>query len=101
MEDVKTCLPDLLQSRVDELVDVQAMDEETRAHMRDLAGRLEDLTALAREDAAETALTLAEEVRQLCARIRRDFVTMAYRQGMRDGTRLREVLVDPAETLPR
>ena len=66
--------------------------------MRELDNQLATLQALAREGEAETALAAAEGVSQLCARIRRDFVEMAYRQGVIDGMRLRDVLADDPET---
>lgn len=91
METMKVCLPDLLSSRIEDIVNAQTVDEEIVAHMRELDSRLEALKALARDDTAETARSLAEDVQNLCSRIRQDFVAMAYRQGLLDGGRLREL----------
>lgn len=88
---MKACLPDMISTRIDDILNAQTVDEEIVAHMRELSGQLEALRALAREDAFETAASLAEDVLSLCSRIRRDFVAMAYRQGLQDGGRLREV----------
>lgn len=97
METMKACLPDLIQARIDDLVNAQTIDEEITAHMRELEGRLEALRAMAGDEAFDAAGLLAADVQQLCDRIRRDFVAMAYRQGLIDGTRLREVVVDAAD----
>lgn len=94
METMKACLPDLIQARIDDLVNAQTIDEEITAHMRELEGRLEKLRALAGDDAFDAAGLLAADVQQLCDRIRRDFVSMAYRQGLIDGSRLRELVLD-------
>lgn len=100
MESMKACLPDMLHARIEDIVNAQTVDEEITTHMRELDNRLEALQALAREGEAETAQTLAEDVQSLCSRIRRDFVAMAYRQGLIDGARLREVFFDtPDKTL--
>ncbi|MGD9608880.1 MAG: hypothetical protein AB7U59_05700 [Desulfovibrionaceae bacterium] len=92
MESVKAYLPDMLHARIEDLVNSQTADEEITTHMRELESQLDTLQALAREAEAENAATLAEDVRQLCTRVRRDFIEIAYRQGLIDGTRLREVL---------
>jgi len=92
MESVKAYLPDILHARVEDLANSQTVDEEITAHMRELESQLDTLQTLARETEAENAAALAEDVRQLCTRIRRDFIEIAYRQGLIDGTRLREVL---------
>jgi len=92
MESVKAYLPDILHARVEDLASSQTVDEEITAHMRELESQLDTLQTLARETEAENAAALAEDVRQLCTRIRRDFIEIAYRQGLIDGTRLREVL---------
>jgi hypothetical protein len=99
MEAMKAYLPDLIHARIDDLVNAQTIDEEVIAHMRELENRLEALRALAREEDFETAGLLAADVQQLCDRIRRDFVDMAYRQGLLDGGQLRELFLDqpPAE----
>jgi hypothetical protein len=94
MESMKACLPDMIHARIDDLVNAQTIDEEITAHMRELDNRLEALLALARDGEVETAGALAEEVQQLSDRIRRDFVALAYRQGLIDGGRLREIFLD-------
>lgn len=93
METMKAYLPDMIQARIDDLVNAQTVDEEITAHIRELANRLEALLELARQSQAETADALAAEVQQLGDRIRRDFVAMAYRQGLLDGGRLRELFL--------
>lgn len=98
MESVKAYLPDLLHARVEDLVNGQTVDEEITAHMRELENQLDTLQSLAREPEAENAAALAADVRQLCARIRRDFAEIAYRQGLIDGTHLREVVGDDLGT---
>lgn len=96
METMKACLPDLIQARIDDLVNAQTIDEEITAHIRELDNRLEALRTLAGDEAFEAAGLLAADVQQLCDRIRRDYVAMAYRQGLIDGSRLREVILDPS-----
>jgi len=101
METMKACVPDLMHSRIEDIVNAQTVDEEIVAHMRELDSRLEALQALARDGEAETARGLAEEVQSLYSRIRRDFVAMAYRQGLIDGGRLREIFSDSSEKTPQ
>lgn len=97
METMKACVPDLLSSRIEDIINAQTVDEEIVAHMRELDSRLEALKALARDDATETARGLAEDVQNLASRIRQDFVAMAYRQGLLDGGQLRELFAEKAD----
>ena len=69
-------MPDLIQARIDDLVNAQPFDEEITAHIRELDNRLEALRDMAGEAAFEAAGLLAADVQQLCDRIRRDFVAM-------------------------
>lgn len=97
METMKACVPDLLHARIEDILNAQTVDEEIVAHMRELDSRLGELQALARDGEADTALGLAEEVQSLSARIRRDFVAMAYRQGIIDGGQLREIVAHDSD----
>ena len=98
METMKACVPDLLHARIEDILNAQTVDEEIVAHMRELDSRLGALQSLARDGETDTALGLAEEVQSLSARILRDFVAMAYRQGLIDGGQLREIFArDPAK----
>ena len=97
MENTKACLPDVIQSRIEDLVNGQTMDEEIVAHMEELGSRIAELAALAREDATEQAKQLGEDIEHLCARIRRDYVVIAYRQGVADGERFKEIVTEGAE----
>lgn len=103
MENMKACVPDLLHARIEDILNAQTVDEEIVAHMRELDSRLAALMDLAREGEADTASGLAEEVQSLSSRIRRDFVALAYRQGLVDGGQLREIFSDtpekPAQTV--
>ena len=92
MENTKACLPDVIQSRIEDLVNGQTMDEEIIAHMDELGSRIAELVALAREDAAEQARQLGEDIEQLSVRIRRDYVAIAYRQGVADGERFKQIV---------
>ncbi len=96
METIKATLPDLIHSRIEDLVNGQTMDEEMVAHMKELDGRIWALEALAREGEGDKAKGLAEDIQNLCARIRRDYVAIAYRQGLVDGTRLKRLVADIA-----
>lgn len=91
MESIKALLPDMIQSRIDDLVNAQTSDEEMTAHMKELGCRIAELEALANGD-NEQVRQLAEDVQMLCDRIRRDFVAMAYRQGLVDGMRVTDLV---------
>jgi ABC-type ATPase with predicted acetyltransferase domain len=88
MESIKASLPDLIQNRIEDLVNGQTTDEEMAAHIKELGCRIAALEALAAGGEAEQARQLAEDVQRLCERIRRDYVAIAYRQGLVDGMRL-------------
>ncbi|MHC1710957.1 MAG: hypothetical protein AB9872_02215 [Solidesulfovibrio sp.] len=97
MEDIKACLPDLIQTRIDDLVNAQTMDEEMVAHMQDMDCRISDLAALVREGTEEQASQLAGDIQRLCDRIRSDYVAIAYRQGVVDGVRLNRIVAEDDE----
>lgn len=96
MESIKALLPDMIQSRIDDLVNAQTTDEEMTAHMKELGCRIAELEALASGETDEQVRQLAEDVQVLCDRIRRDYVSIAYRQGLVDGMRITE-LASPEE----
>lgn len=89
MESIKACLPDMIQTRIEDLVNAQTVDEELAAHMTELGCRIAELEALACGDASEQVRQLAENIQHLCDRIRRDYVAIAYRQGLVDGVRFK------------
>lgn len=93
MKNIKACLPDIIQTRVDDLTDAQVLDEEIQTHMRELSSRIVDLEALVGEADKERALQFADDIKLLCARIRRGFVDMAYRQGLADGMAVAGVVI--------
>jgi hypothetical protein len=97
MESVKACLPDLIQTRIDDLVNAQTTDEEMVAHMQEMDSRLSELTALVREGTEEEASHLAEDIGRLCNRIRSDYVAIAYRQGVVDGARFKRIVAEYTE----
>lgn len=101
MENSKACLPDVIQSRIEDLVNGQTVDEEIVAHMDELSSRIGELSALAREDSAEQARQLGEDIEHLCTRIRRDYVAIAYRQGVADGERFKQVVTESADKTTR
>jgi t-SNARE complex subunit (syntaxin) len=88
MESIKALLPDVIQQRIEDLVNAQTTDEEMAAHIKELGGRIAALEALAAEERGEEAGQLGEAVRRLCERIRQDYVAIAYRQGLVDGMRM-------------
>jgi hypothetical protein len=94
MENSKATLPDMIQSRVDDLVNGQTVDEEMAAHMKELDCRVGDLVALAQEGAEEQARQLGEDIEQLCARLRKDFVAIAYKQGLVDGAHFKQIMAE-------
>lgn len=97
MESIKGHLPELIQSRIEDLINVQTEDEEMAAHMAELDVRIADLESLAREEEGEEAKRLAEGICRLCDRIRRDYVAIAYRQGVVDGAGFRQFVAGPAD----
>ncbi|MHC1789276.1 hypothetical protein [Solidesulfovibrio sp.] len=99
MEVCKAHLPELVHSRIEDLVNVQTVDEEMAVHMKELEARLAALEALAREDAAEEARLLVEDVERLFDRIRRDYVAIAYRQGLVDGAGVKKLVAGQDEPL--
>lgn len=62
MEFIKAHLPEIVQSRVEDLINVQTTDEEMSAHVQELEARIASLEALAREEGAEEARRLVEEL---------------------------------------
>jgi len=97
MESIKACLPDVIQTRIEDLVNAQTVDEEMDAHMKELGCRIADLEALACGDANEQVRQLAEDIQRLCDRIRRDYVAIAYRQGLVDGMRFKQTVAVDVE----
>ena len=97
MEFIKAHLPEIVQSRVEDLINVQTTDEEMSAHMQELEARIASLEALAREEGAEEARRLVEGIERLCDRIRRDYIAIAYRQGIVDGARFKYLSTDKAD----
>jgi hypothetical protein len=97
MESIKASLPDLIQTRVEDLFNAQATDEEMAAHIKELGCRIGELAALANGDGNEEVRQLAEDIQRLCDRIRHDFVAIAYRQGLVDGMRLSALDPDEAD----
>lgn len=97
MEDIKAALPDIIQTRIEDLFDAQVIDEEMAAHIKELGCRINDLGALACGDTEETVRQLSADIHRLCDRIRRDFVALAYRQGVVDGIRLNELKASKAD----
>ncbi|WP_428558839.1 MAG: hypothetical protein ACP59X_12745 [Solidesulfovibrio sp. DCME] len=96
MERIKASLPDIIQTRIDDLFNGQTADEEMAAHIKELGCRIGELEALAGGGGDEKARQLAEDVQRLCDRIRHDFVAIAYRQGLADGMRMDELLARKA-----
>ncbi|WP_075353835.1 hypothetical protein [Desulfovibrio sp. DV] len=99
MEDCKAHLPELVQSRIDDLVNVQGVDGELAVHMKELEARMVALEALAREEAGEEARVLVEDMERLIDRIRRDYVAIAYRQGVVDGADFKKLVACPGVSL--
>lgn len=97
MERIKACLPDMIRTRIEDLVNAQTVDEEVAAHMDELRSRLADLRALVCCNEDERVLQLVEDVQSLCDRIRRDYVAMAYRQGLVDGVSLKQAVAVDVE----
>ena len=92
MEVLNAHLPELVQSRIEDLVNVQTVDEEMATHMKELEARLGALEALARTESADAARQLVEDVERLIDRIRRDYVAIAYRQGVVDGAGFKKLV---------
>ncbi|MEA4857077.1 hypothetical protein [Solidesulfovibrio sp.] len=97
MESIKASLPDIIQTRIEDLFNAQTTDEEMAAHIKELGCRIGELEALASGEGDEKVRQLAEDVQRLCDRIRHDFVAIAYRQGLVDGMRLNELLPPKAD----
>ncbi len=97
MESIKASLPDIIQTRIEDLFNAQTTDEEMAAHIKELGCRIGELEALAAGLGDEKAHQFAADVQRLCDRIRHDFVAIAYRQGLVDGMRLNELLSPKAD----
>jgi len=96
MEVLNAHLPELVQSRIEDLVNVQTVDEEMATHMKELGARLGSLEALTRTESADEARQLVEDVERLIDRIRRDYVAIAYRQGVVDGAGFKKLVAQDA-----
>lgn len=92
MDTCKAHLPELVQSRIDDLVNVQGLDGELAMHLTELKDSLTALEALAREDAGEAARDLVEDMERLIDRVCREYVSLAYRQGVVDGAGFRRMV---------
>lgn len=92
MEVQNAHLPELVQSRIEDLVNVQTVDEEMATHMQELEAGLAALEALARDEAVGEARQRVEDVERLIDRIRRDYVAIAYRQGVVDGAGFKKLV---------
>jgi len=92
MEFIKAHLPEMVQARVEDLINVQTTDEEMADHMKELEARIAALEALARDDGVEEARRLAEGIERLGDRIRRDYIAIAYRQGVVDGANFKQLV---------
>ena len=92
MEVLNAHLPEIVQSRIEDLVNVQTVDEEMATHMKELEARLVALETLARTESADAARQLVEDVERLIDRIRRDYVAIAYRQGVVDGAGFKKLV---------
>lgn len=92
MENIKACLPDMIRTRIEDLIDAQTVDEEMAARMNELGSRIAALQELAEGQENEHLRQLAEDIPHLCDRIRRDYVAMAYRQGLVDGVRIKQTV---------
>ena len=92
MDSMKAVLPDMVSSRVEDLYNAQLSDEEVLAHMADMkvhADRLLDMVPGERRDEADAVL---REIFDLGQRVRRSYVELAYRQGLRDGFQMQSHL---------
>lgn len=94
MDQLKATLPDVIQSRVEDLLHAQLSDEEQTARLRESWTRMESFLALLPEELREEASAILADFTELADRTRRDFVDMAYRQGLRDGSQIRELTRD-------
>jgi hypothetical protein len=99
MEVSKAFLPELVQSRIDDLVNVQGIDGELAVHMKELEARMAALEELSREEVREDARLLVEDMERLFDRIRRDYVAIAYRQGIVDGADFKKLVAGPDEAV--
>jgi hypothetical protein len=92
MDAMKAVLPDMVSSRVEDLYNAQLSDEEVLAHMADMkvhADRLLDMVPGERREGADAVL---REIFDLAQRVRRSYVDLAYRQGLRDGFQMQSHL---------
>jgi hypothetical protein len=88
MDSMKAVLPDMINARVEDLYNAQLSDEEVLAHMADMQRKAEHLLELASEENRESAALVMQELIELSHRVRRSYVDMSYRQGLRDGFQL-------------
>ncbi|KUG28454.1 hypothetical protein ASZ90_001695 [hydrocarbon metagenome] len=92
MDSMKAVLPDMVTARVEDLYNAQLSDEEVLAHMADMKLKAARLLELASGENREAAAGLLQELIDLSHRVRRSYVDMAYRQGLRDGYQMQSAL---------
>ncbi len=92
MDTLKAILPDMIKARVEDLFNAQLSDEEVLAHMADMKNKSDRLQELVAEEHRDEASDVLRELVELAHRVRRSYVDMAYRQGLRDGHDLKTVL---------
>jgi hypothetical protein len=92
MDSMKAVLPDVVNARVEDLYNAQLSDEEVLAHMADMKRKAERLLELAAEEHREETAGLLQELVDLSHRIRRSYVDISYRQGLRDGFQMQSTL---------
>lgn len=92
MDALKSVLPDMVGTRVDDLYNAQLSDEEVLAHMADMKKHADLLLEMTPEDRREQAAAVLQELFDLAQRVRRSYVELAYRQGLHDGFQLQSHL---------
>ncbi|QLA16489.1 hypothetical protein [Desulfolutivibrio sulfoxidireducens] len=92
MDSIKATLPDMVKARVEDLYNAQLSDEEVLAHMVDMKAKAARLLELAVDEHRDEAADVLRELLELAQRVRRSYVDMAYRQGLRDGHDLKSLL---------
>jgi hypothetical protein len=92
MDPINATLPDVVNARVDDLYNARPPDAEVLAHMDDMKAKAGRLLELAADGHRDEAAEVMRELLELAHRVRRSYVELAYRQGLRDGLDLRSVV---------
>lgn len=96
MSAAQNVFPDIISSRLEDLAKAPMPGEEAPQYFDSLRKAEEHLLSLIEPGRLEEARSALMDMEGLTERLRQMYVRFAYIQGLQDGSKLREVLTNPA-----